>query len=663
MQKKYSGLLVAIIGLWSFGRQAVVAGSPTHPAMRPLPSAAPADRPLPEGPAYYVDAQRGDDTNPGNATEPWRSVQYGVDQLAPGDTLLLRDGIYYEAVTFSNVQGTAERPVTIAGYPGELAIIDAGHREFLDDPGSAWEPCPDGVAGLYRSTAVYPDLAGETATMRGLRFIVGHFADTMNPLQVYKWKTDLETDFPYLRGIQSQSTPLYMGPGFWVDQETGRVYVRLAHMSDEVWGELAYRGPTDPRQVPMVIGGVESPLYILRSSHIQVRDIVLRGSRNRVINLRYSSDLVFDGVSVHAGGVTTLQIINTPRVTMRNCVVRGASTPWSSRITHKYRGGYPSLFVAVNLSDEDAPNADFEFVDSEFTDGYGGFRGFGNIQGVRFQRNLVDNFCYITMDLTTGRPHGHALDISQNLFRRCFTVFFANNDEGRNETLAYIYRNVIDLREPLLTTPTEKETQKPGLLWGHAWHQTRDYRNLPVVKPMRLFYNTFLYPEAAWRNAYGGLSRGIDGGGSLAMYNNIFVYLRGNPGIDNLAVPADGNLHWAYVPKADWDVQTELDRRMIDIALDGTDGEQTKAQRHWPFGDRIADPRFVQLDVAGTAPLDLRLRSDSPARDAAVAVPGDWNDPLAPSDGIAPDIGAIPASLRVPWRIGPHGRYDVFGNR
>jgi len=626
----------------------------THPAMRPLPTAAPADRTLPDGPLFYVDGPRGSDAAAGTKVEPWRTVQHGIDQLRPGDTLVVREGIYYESLTVAERQGSADLPITITGHPGELVVIDAGHREFLEDPAASWEPCPDGPEGLYRSTALYPDLAGDTATMRGLRFVVGHFADTMNPLQIYKWKEDLETDFPYLRSIQRVDTPLHMGPGFWVDPDTGRVYVRLAHMPEEVWGEFAYRGPTDPREVPMVVGGVESPLQIEDSGHLHVRDLVLRGSRNRNLNVRTSNDLVFDGLTVHSGGVLTVSFINTSRVSIRNCVVRGASTPWSNRITHKFRGSYPSMFNATNSSD-------FEIVDSEFTDSYGGFRGMGRIEGVRFERNLVDNFCYITFELTPGQPHGRELVIARNLIRRCFTVFLSTEEHSLDEVPVLIVRNVIDLREPLWWTPREGDEEMPNLFSGHLWHETRDYQNRPIARTMHWIHNTVLFREGPANGAYGGLSRPGGGGMPLAFHNNIFAYSQGDPAVDHLSHPAGGNLHWAYAPSEDWDARAENQERSqsadIDAILFGDDGQDGPS---WPVTDVIADPRFRKLEPDLSAPIDLRLRSDSPAVGKAVAVPG-WEDPLFPEGSGSTTIGALPQEIDEPWTIGPHGRWTVFG--
>jgi hypothetical protein len=71
---------------------------------------------------YYV-AANGSNTNPGTATQPWRNVDYAVDNASPGDTIFVRGGTYNERVTIS-VSGTAGEYITLRGYSGETPILD-----------------------------------------------------------------------------------------------------------------------------------------------------------------------------------------------------------------------------------------------------------------------------------------------------------------------------------------------------------------------------------------------------------------------------------------------------------------------------------------------------------------------------------------------------------
>lgn len=54
--------------------------------------------------------------------------------------------------------GSKEAPITIRAYPGELAIVDGGLREFAETPEAAWEPFADGAEGEFVSTRTYAAL-------------------------------------------------------------------------------------------------------------------------------------------------------------------------------------------------------------------------------------------------------------------------------------------------------------------------------------------------------------------------------------------------------------------------------------------------------------------------------------------------------------------------
>src|SRR5262245_45609027 len=81
----------------------------SHPPMRALP--VPSKRPMADGPAYFV-APKGDDAQEGTKEKPWKTVRSALKRLKPGDTLYLRSGTYYEALTIA-VFGTADKPITI----------------------------------------------------------------------------------------------------------------------------------------------------------------------------------------------------------------------------------------------------------------------------------------------------------------------------------------------------------------------------------------------------------------------------------------------------------------------------------------------------------------------------------------------------------------------
>jgi parallel beta-helix repeat protein len=88
-------------------------------------------------------ATTGLDGNPGTEAAPWRTLQYAVDNVAPGDEVVVHAGNYSGARIESS--GTVSAYITLRTATGEAVILDtpaAGHKhdsilevETWDSPG------------------------------------------------------------------------------------------------------------------------------------------------------------------------------------------------------------------------------------------------------------------------------------------------------------------------------------------------------------------------------------------------------------------------------------------------------------------------------------------------------------------------------------------------
>jgi parallel beta-helix repeat protein len=88
--------------------------------------------------ARYV-APYGDDAAAGTADAPWRTLARAVSAVRPGDTVVLRSGVYGArgTVNLMNRAGTASAPISFRGEPGEpmptilgFFKITGGHQHF-----------------------------------------------------------------------------------------------------------------------------------------------------------------------------------------------------------------------------------------------------------------------------------------------------------------------------------------------------------------------------------------------------------------------------------------------------------------------------------------------------------------------------------------------------
>jgi fibronectin type 3 domain-containing protein/regulation of enolase protein 1 (concanavalin A-like superfamily) len=79
---------------------------------------------------YYV-APTGSDSNFGDLARPLRTIQEAANRAAPGDTVLVRAGVYREAVTVPR-SGTASAPITFKPYNNEVVTVSGA------DPVTGW---------------------------------------------------------------------------------------------------------------------------------------------------------------------------------------------------------------------------------------------------------------------------------------------------------------------------------------------------------------------------------------------------------------------------------------------------------------------------------------------------------------------------------------------
>lgn len=633
-------------------------GFASHPPMRPLPTAP--DRPPATGDAYYVHPTEGDDTSPGTENTPWLTVTHAASRLSPGDTLYLRGGTYYENVTV-RATGTEEDPITIRSYPGELAVIDAGYREFFENPRKAWEPIDEGAEGEYRSTGMYvhlPDPADPRWPVYGSGVyseqvkVLGNFGDSMVPLHGYRFANDLRSTNELWRLVSTNADDgeegmgIYCGPGVWFNPETQRIHCRLAHTRLAVWGENNYRGQTDPRRLPLVISGTQPALSIEGAEYVRFQDLVFRGTRSRTVTIADSEDITLDHVTVY-GGAPAFYVEHTEGLTLRHSALRGVSTPWSSRSSEKYRGISTYLFVADGSLPQ---NRDFELAYSEFTDCHDGLI-IGTINELDFHHNRVDNFNDDGLYMTVEGLPGRNIRIHQNYISRCLTTFsYGGEGKGQEDTECCVYRNLIDLRRPvpyaMPTTYDQAALTSYGRVCG-------DHGG-PIWKPMYFYHNTVITVDPAFRGYYGLGLGGHMQGTVRRLFNNIFVQCRGLPGLHfdgQTDLVADANLHWSIEDGPSYEGNFFETFRVSKPVIE--------SKEHYAPGvgwyDMFGDPRLAALDCHWTNAVNPELRSGSLAVDAGLPIPKDWPDPLRASDKGKPDIGMMPLGAAVP-RVGIDGR-------
>lgn len=661
----------------------------SHPPLRPLPR--PANRPLAPGPAYFV-APEGDDTAPGTQEQPWRSINKALTRLNPGDTLYLRGGIYFEPV-YCAVAGTAAAPITIRAYPGELAVIDSSLPEFQQQPAQAWQLF-DPARGEYVSTRTY----------KNIRDVVGRFADSLVGLQTYWYREDLvAANELWLPDPHQMVQPVYCGPGLYYDRISGRLHCRLAHTRLELppaWqvSYAPYRGATDPRQLPLIIAPFAAcALRVDQAQYVRFQDLVFRGGGYITVELNFAVAVEFDNCIIYAG-TYGIWAKNTGPLKMSDCGVYGMIPPWAFRSENSLRLASPVTYAPFVLPDQTAGflpgigkkaapekpvrnlarlpthallvtagsfefevfyypfNHDWEISHCEFTDGHDGVYLSG--RNIYFHHNWIDRIQDDAVYLSSPSPGiTDKLYIYQNYISTCTAAFAAHGQGGPGGDI-YVFRNIVEMRRPLLFHRPGPDRPTTRIFQG-SLPFLRHGRQLLHEERLYFYHNNFLYPLANARSGFAGgtvLSRAGDT--PRRVLNNIFVFygaggayprpFLGPPGVPG-DLWLDGNLHWNLEghqqPPAAWLAPLRT-RELAELY-------------RVPYPPGLASrclaaaPKFQALTAAPMGINDYRLRSDSPARGRGVPLPPDWPDVYPPAP--APDSGALPADTPV-FQVGRAGR-------
>jgi len=639
-------LTVALLGCTGLpGRLGVRAETmkyQSHPPLRTAPP--PSKRAVAKGPARFVNARGGDDQGEGTKASPWKTIQHALQFLEAGDTLYLRGGVYYENVRIA-LAGRKDAPITLRSYRGETAIIDGGFREFFESPSEAWTPFAGGAEGEFVSTRAY----------RNIRNVMGSFGDSMVGLNTYFHAIDLRAKSEIWhwkdwdkRG-ETDAEPLYCGPGLWYDRSTGHIHARLAHTNlPEIDN---YRGETNPRSMPLIIAPHGSvPLTINGAHHLRLQDLVIRGGGYDSVVIDYGVDIEFDNVTVWCG-TYGMRTCRTGPLRFYRSALYGNIPPWLFRSDSSKRaypgrphrdvtrlnthsnwvieGGREFSVFATPMNDN------WEIAYSEITDAADG-PYFGGVN-LRFHHNLVENMQDDGLYLSQMYPRhiymrgGAEIHLYENVFRRCLTVFAFGGMEPGTKDKVYIYRNIVDLRAPVLTGRPSSKNPVPGKSPGKM---AGDHGSPPWPE-MRIYHNTFLLNGHTM--GFGGHTHPDR---PRHVFNNIFVHYGRWPA---LQVPklghgqADGNLYWfpSGEPK-----QAELFFKRYRAAGDYAKSKEVYAPG-FTANSLAVDPRLVEWSEDPLVAGDCRLQNDSPAIDAGVVIPDDWSDPLRDQDRGRPDLGAL----------------------
>jgi len=656
----------------------------------------------------------GSDAAPGTLARPFRTIARGISVVQAGDVLSLRGGVYVESVRIAGKHGTAWRPIIIRSYPGERAFIDGSLPQFRALNNDDWEPVPADVDDV-----VPPHSDEYVSKIRVTGFVRGVFLDRQPYTRLISYSTleDLRATnetFDRISGKDSRPGPqvvdcdddgsnclpatfrypwVYMGPGIWVDRsvspETPQpIHIRLSHTHNNVPGLADYRGKTDPRQIRIAIA-TESmqTLRITDTSYVRFENLDIRYGGDVTAFIATTTGLVFDHVRFSAStyGVRTR---DNQHLTFQHCDFDGGKPSWYFRNDGKkeywfLRGSTPlrnslgkqtmrSLFVPSRLDNRTI------IRQCEFHDAHDLYLG-GN--DVDFHHNWVRNLNDEGLFLDAyGRNN---VRVHHNVILKTLSAFsFAGEAVGDVTAVGgpfYIYRNLVDLREPTAGYRPKRVGDVDVWRYGSA------FKSNGADGPYALFQNTFLVYGQDGQASYLHF-RNLRGTHVRRAFNNIFVAVDPDAASDRAItiIPSpvfhaqtDGNVYHRIGsptsppyrslpysseqgsgPAAYFDCLTGCPNALVGSAL--FEASKVQYAPGYEANSIESDPQFQQISADGKSQKadDLRLRSTSPALGSGILLFGDRGD-LGAMDGPvpahAPDIGCYRLGSD-PLHVGIDGR-------
>lgn len=289
---------------------------------------------------YYV-STKGSDINEGTIDQPFNTIKRAMNKMQPGDTIVIREGVYHEAVEIYQKRGSADAWYTIKNYPGETVTMTGDYKLNINGMND-----PDAIT--FRESSY--------------------------------WKVD---------GIKITQ---YTGAGIYVTDKCN--YIEMSNLT--IW-DIDY--PTYRPYGTSGIDGANSSNCTVKNCHIYNIGLKVDKPKDHGIYIGYSCDnWIFDGNNIHDNSGAGIQMYGNPNGGS-NCTVvnnklynnHAYGLAIGSNATNNYVNNnlfYGNIFCDVYMLENSKNNW---FKNNLFLTGYSNY----NIQ-LADEQSLSNSFNYNT---------------------------------------------------------------------------------------------------------------------------------------------------------------------------------------------------------------------------------------------------------------------------
>jgi len=344
---------------------------------------------------FWVDATRGNDSNPGSESQPFQTIHRAVQSGAagPGDAVIIREGTYYGSVVPAN-GGSPGNMLTITGFPGEDVVVSGAENV----PGT-WSPDGDAYRLDWPYDALWHRYEGPSDPFGEARRRDVLIADGQMLLAVYN-RSDLREGTFFLEGSPYNPTTMYtILPGRKDPNQAWMQTSRTNHLFNPSTNESHCRFG-DPKGYYHLIG-----ITFRHTANDGLLGAVCPGTEGSVLEnltsewtngagfLISGSNHVVRGVRANHNGMSGIRGIYCD-----NCLIEDAESKynnWKGYITMWESGGGKWLYTT---------NTTFRRLDFSDNEGPGLWLDMDNFDNVieqsRFDNNMGAN---LFLEWTTNR--------------------------------------------------------------------------------------------------------------------------------------------------------------------------------------------------------------------------------------------------------------------
>jgi hypothetical protein len=493
--------------------------------------------------ASFVDESGGSDDNNGSLSSPWKTLGFALGQLTPGDTLIIRGGIYNERNLSIELNGSRNRVTTIRNYPGESVTLDGSNSRFTSSGDTVWELYDEATSTFRTKKSDYGDkyYTGYAISSSGVEVpLIPYYSASSSGAQGL---SDLRS-----KVYDVSSKPRYVGPGLLT--QSGRVYLRLSSVP---YGSLngsssILKGVTNPNKYTLSLSS-EAQVLILSGKYINVSGLTITGSR---------SGLTVDGGSSNIEITDSIFRVPSTAIILRD----GVKDVMVNHIT--VNGNFPDWLAWTDMKGNDGQSTPASYWPMRSAGINGSFVSNISVLNSHFNR-VFDGMVISGNNINVSGNYGEFIDdfiqlgsdssnvyIHENTIRGSGPSHYGRGDSESPGTI-FVHDNYIDSSVKYLIGKNDPSNILEDKHQGWRSGKPIAAHALSAVNkgdPWKIYQNTIVFDG---RFASGsGLSL-WDGrnetGKAHEVYNNLIIEVGGGSILKSLQISDgkqyyDGNIYW-----------------------------------------------------------------------------------------------------------------------